>query len=153
MRFDSAADVDSVCWDMRLADLNRGEDRAVLLRLYNGEPAWSAAEAKENNIQVNMNDLSGPNVLIKARTQWNAAHLKPSRFFTAKPDSGPAHKRSEWSYTASNHANRLLKAERSQVGLIRGQGANTMLFGIGPSNWKDRRSVIPNTIQIGRAHV
>ena len=133
---------------MRLADLPRAEDRATLLRLYNANPPYSETEAEENQIQVNMSDLSGPNVLIKARTQWNSAHLKPSRFFTAKPDSGPPHKRSEWSSIASNHANRLLKAERSQVGLIRGQGANTMLFGIGPSNWKDRRSVIPNTIPV-----
>ena len=149
LRFDNASDCESVIWDMRLADEPRAADRAVLLKLYNGSPPFDEATAEENNIQVNMNDLTGPNVLTQARTQYNNAHLKPSQFFSAKPDSGPGHKRSEWATSFSGRANRLLKRDRRMVGLIRGQGANTMIFGIGPSNWKDRRSVIPMPIPVG----
>jgi hypothetical protein len=149
MRFDTASAVEEKCWDMRLADQPRSDDRKILLRLYNGSPPFDEATAEENNIQINMNDLTGPNVLTQARTQYNNAHLKPSQFFAAKADSGPGHKRAEWSNSFSGRANRLLKRDRRMVGLIRGQGANTMIFGIGPSNWKDRRSVIPKPIPVG----
>ena len=134
---------------MQLSDQTRSEDRATLLRLYNGRPPFSTEEEEINGIQVNMNDLTGPNVLSQARSQWSNAHLKPSNFFSAKPDAGPGHKRSEWGSNFSTHANRLLKRDRRMVGLIRSQGANTMLFGIGPSNWKDRRTIIPNPIPVG----
>ena len=149
MRFDRVEDVEEVVFDMRLSDQSRSDDRATLLRLYNGRPPFSEDECEENHIQVNMNDLTGPNVLSQARSQWSNAHLKPSHFFSAKPDTGPGHKRSEWGANFSTHANRLLKRDRRMVGLIRSQGANTMLFGIGPSNWKDRRTVIPNPIPVG----
>ena len=149
MRFDSVSDVEDVVYDMRLSDQTRAEDRAVLLRLYNGQPPFSEATAEEQNIQVNMNDLTGPNVLAQARAQWNGAHLKPSNFFSAKPDAGPGHKRSEWASAFSSRSNRLIKRDRRMVGLVRSQGANTMLFGIGPSNWKDRRTIIPNPIPVG----
>lgn len=149
MRFDSASSVEETVWDMRLTDLPRAEDRATLLRLYNGNPPFDKATEEENNIQVNMNDLSGPNVMMRARSQWNNAHLKGSRFFTARPDSGPGHKRTAWSQTFSNHANRLLKKERRMRGLIRAQGANTLTFGIGPSNWQNRRGIVPVPIPVG----
>jgi hypothetical protein len=149
MRFDHVGDVEEVVFAMRETDQTRAEDRAVLLRLYGGRPPFSEDDAAENGIQVNMNDLTGPNVLSQARAQWNGAHLKPSNFFSAKPDSGPGHKRSEWGSNFSTHANRLLKRDRRMVGLVRAQGANTMLFGIGPSNWKDRRTIIPNPIPVG----
>ena len=137
MKFDDASAVETKCWDMRIADQPRAEDRKVLLRLYNGSPPFDEATAEENNVQINMNDLTGPNVLTQSRTQFNNAHLKPSQFFSAKADAGPGHKRAEWSNIFSSRANRPLKRDRRMVGLIRGQGANTMLFGIGPSNWKD----------------
>jgi hypothetical protein len=149
VKFDTVAAVEEKVWDMRLADQTRADDRKVLLRLYNGRPPFDEATAKENNIQINMNDLSGPNVLAQARSQWNNAHFKPSNFFSAKPDAGPGHKRSEWAATFSSHANRLIKRDRRMVGLVRSQGANTMLFGIGPANWKDRRTIIPNPIPVG----
>jgi hypothetical protein len=149
MRYDTVSAVEEKVWDMRIADQTRSEDRKVLLRLYNGNPPFDSATAKENNIQINMNDLSGPNALSQARSQWNNAHLKTSQFFTAKPDSGPGHKRQTWATIFSTMANRPLKRSRRMVGLIRAQGANTMIFGIGPSNWKDRRSIIPNPIPVG----
>lgn len=149
MRYDTVSAVEEKTWDMRMADQTRSEDRKVLLRLYNGNPPFDTATEEENNIQINMNDLSGPNVLSQARSQWNNAHLKNSQFFTAKPDAGPGHKRSTWATIFTAHANRPLKRSRKMVGLVRAQGANTMIFGIGPSNWKDRRTIIPNPIPVG----
>lgn len=133
---------------MRLADLPRSEDRATLLRLYDGSPPFDPATATENNIQVNLNDLSGVNLISMARRQWNHNFLTPSNFFTAIPDSGPAHKRMSWGTTVTKRANRLLKRSRAMLGQVRATGGNTMLFGIGPVQWKDRRTVVPTPIPV-----
>ena len=148
MRFDRASSVEEVVFQMRLADLPRAEDRAVLLRQFNGNPPYSEADAEENNITINVNDLEGPNLMSLARRQWNHAFLKPSRFFVASTDSGPAHKREAWSAIFTRHANRLLKREPSMIGQVRATGANNLLYGIGPVNWRDRRTVIPQPIPV-----
>lgn len=149
MRFDTAALVEEVLWDMRIAEEPRAADRALILRQFNGAPPFDEATAEDNNIQINVNDLEGTNVLAKARRQWNNAFLKPANFFIARTDSGPAHKRSEWSQIATRNANRLLKRSRKMVGQIRATGANTLLYGIAPVMWKDRRSVIPGPVPVG----
>lgn len=149
MKFDKASSVEEVVFDMRLADEPRAADRATILKLYNGNPPFDEATAEENNIQINSNDLEGVNIISNARRQWNNAFLKPSNFFTARPDVGPPHKRTAWSYSFTRNANRPLKRHRRMVGQVRATGANTLLFGAGPSTWRDRRSVIPNPIAMG----
>ena len=148
MRFDKASSVEEVTWDMRISEEPRAADRATLLRLYNGNPPYDEATAEENSIQVNRNDLEGVNILSQARRQWNSAFLKPSNFFVAKPDMGPAHKRQEWSIIFTKHANRLLKRCRKMVGQVRATGANTVLYGQGPVMWKDRRTPVPGPIPV-----
>lgn len=149
MKFDSAALIEEMLWDMRVSEEPRAADRALILKTYNGNPPFDEATAEENHIQVNRSSLEGPNVLSQARKQWTNAFLKPSNFFSARPDEGPAHKQAKWSAIATKHANRLLKRERRMVGQIRAEGANTLLFGIGPSMWKDRCTVIPGAIPVG----
>jgi hypothetical protein len=148
MKFDNAATCEEVIWDMRIAEQPRATDRATLLRLYNGAPPFDDATAEENNIQINVNDLSGVNILSQARRQWNGAFLKPSNFFIARPDFGKGHKRAQWSQHVTRHANRLLKRDRRMIGQVRATGANTILFGIGPTNWPDRKSVVPHPIPV-----
>lgn len=148
LRFDNPELVEEAIWNMRIAEEARAADRAVLLRLFNGNPPFDEATAEENNIQININDLSGVNQLAMARRQWNNAFLKPSNFFTAKPDFGPPHKRDEWMRSYTSNANRLLKRKLSMIGQVRSTGANTMLFGMGPVNWKTRRTVIPTPIAV-----
>jgi len=143
MRFDTSSKVEQVLWNARRADLVRGYDRAILNRLYNGNPPYSESDAEENNIQVNRNDLSGVNLLSQARRQWNQAFLKPGNFFNVTLDSGPPHERVEWGHTITREINRRLKRNRGMLEQIRATGANVMLHGIGPVTWKDRQSPIP----------
>lgn len=149
MRFDTASAVEETTWNMRIADEPRAADRAVILRLFNGAAPFDEATAEENQIQVNRNDLSGPNLMANAFRQWNQNFLKGSRFFTARPDTGPAHKRQAWSSTFTTHANRLLKRAPAMRGQARGTGKNTLLYGIGPTMWKNRRGIVPGTIPVG----
>ena len=131
---------------MRQADLPRGENRAVLDRLYDGFPPFSEEQAAENNVEVNRNDLSGVNALSQARRQWNNAFLKPGNYFSVALDSGPPHKRTETGHTITREINRRLKRRRGMMEQIRAKGAMAVLHGPGPVNWKDRRTPIPQPV-------
>lgn len=148
MKFDDASKVEQVVWDMRLADLPRGENRLIINNLYNGDPPFDEAKAEENNIQINRNDLEGPNLLSRARQQWNTAFLNTENYFSATLDSGPVRKRGEWSRTATRKANTVLKECRNQMEQNRATGAAVMLHGIGPTIWETRRGVVPVEIPI-----
>ena len=149
MRFDNAALAEEVLWDCRIAEQPRAEDRRIVLRTFNGNPPYDEATADDNNIQINRSSLEGPNILNQACRQWDGAFLKPTNFFICKPDFGPAHKRMEWGNLATRHANRLLKRSRQMTGQIRAEGKQTLLYGVGPSMWKDRRSIVPASIPVG----
>ncbi len=137
-----------VVWQARLADMPRGENRAVLQRTYNGEPPFDSSKAEENNIEVNRNFLQGTRLLTDARRQWNGALLKPGNYFTVGLDDGPAHKKMEWGHVITSQINRRLKRSTSMMEQIRATGAQVMLHGIGPTVWKDRRDPIPLPIPI-----
>jgi hypothetical protein len=127
---------------MRLADLPRGENRAILNRLYNGDPPFSEDEAEDNDVQINRNDLTGVNILSQARRQWMQAFLKPGNYFSVTLDSGPVHKRREWSHIITEEANRVLRKSRPYMEQQRATGAGTLLNGIGPCTWRTRRNVV-----------
>lgn len=142
MRWDNPSKVEQLVWNMRQADLPRAENRAILNRLYNGDPPFDEATAEENQVQINRNDLSGPNALSQARRQWDQAFLKPGNFFSVAYDSGPPHKRREWAHSVTRNANRVLRKSRAYVEQARAAGGSMLLHGIGPSIWRTRRAVV-----------
>src|SRR5512133_1841110 len=148
MRFDSSARLEELIWGSRVADLPRGSQRAVLQRMYNGDPPFDEAEAEKNNVQVNRNFLEGTNLLIGARSQWHNAFLKPGNFFNVSLDYGPPHKRREWGNIITKELNQRLKRNPSMREQVRATGANVVLHGIGPVNWPDRKSPIPTPLPI-----
>lgn len=147
-KFNNRTHLEQLVWDMRLADLPRGEGRDILNRLYNGEPPFPEDTAEENGIQVNRNDLTGVNMLTQARRQWTQAFLKPGNHFTVTYDSGPKFKRREWGHSVTKNANLVLKSSRKYVEQSRAAGGSMLLHGIGPSVWRDRRSVVCRPIPI-----
>ncbi len=148
MKFDQVGEVEMITWIMRLVDLPRGDNRAILDKLYNGQPPESEEESEKNNNQVNRNFLQGPNMLMQARGQWNNAMLKQANYFAVSLDSGPIYKRQEWSHSITKNINRQLKRCRPMMEQLRGEGANTILHGIAPSGFKDRRYPIPKLIPV-----
>src|ERR1035437_1355289 len=146
MKYSSADKVEEIVWACRLADLPRGENRAVLDRLYDGFPPYNEEQAEENNVDINRNDLSGVNALSQARGQWNNAFTKPGNYFSVALDSGPSHKRTEWGHTITREINRRLKRRKSMMEQLRAKGAMAILHGVGAVNWKDRRSPIPQPV-------
>lgn len=148
MKFDNAGLVESIVWDMRQADLPRGENRAIIQQLFNGDPPFDPAKAEENNVEINRNDLEGVDLLAQGREQWNNAMLPPGNFFSVQLDSGPQIKREEWGTTITTVINEQLKKCRPYIELQRARGGNAILHGIGPCNWKDRRCPIANPIPV-----
>lgn len=147
-KWDDAGKVEAVIWNMRQADLPRSENRVMIQQLFNGDPPYDEAKAKENNIEVNRNDLEGVNLLSQGREQWNGAFLPPGNFFSVNLDTGPVYKREQWSETITRNINKELKQCRPYLEQARASGGNSLLHGIGPVNWKDRRSPIPNPIPV-----
>lgn len=148
MKFDSVGRLEQVVWQMRLADLPRGENRAILNRLYNGGAPFDENKAEENSIQINRNFLEGTNILAQGRTQWNNAMLKQRNYFSVSLDSGTPTKRQEWAHTITTEINRQLKRSRLQMEQSRAEGANALLHGIAPSTFRDRRHPIPTPIPV-----
>ena len=147
-RWDDASKVEQVVWDMRLADLPRGENRAILNRLYNGDAPFDEETAEENGIQINRNDLTGPNVMTQGRRQWMQAMLRSGNYFTASFDTGPKFKRREYGHTVTAHASTVLHSSRQYMEQSRAAGGSMLLHGIGPSVWRTRRSVVPRPFAI-----
>ena len=148
MKFNNAGRLQEVLWQSRIADLPRGENRAILQRMFSGEPPFNEALAEENGIEVNRNDLTGVNLLSQARRQWNSAFLSTKNFFNVTLDSGPAHKQALWSGIITKEINKQFRLNPKMREQIRATGANVMLHGIGPVNWRDRRSPVPDPIPI-----
>lgn len=142
MRWDDASKVEEAVWNMRLADLPRGEQRTIINQLYNGDPPYDPALAEENNITINRNDLEGVNALAQARRQWNSAFLNTEAYCTVSVDSGPRHKRGEYGRIISRNLNRVLKRSRHMLEQVRATGGNAMLHGPGPSIWETRRKLV-----------
>jgi len=148
MKFDSAGKLEELIWQSRIADLPRGENRAILQRMYNGEPPFDSDTAEENGVEINRNDLTGVNLMAQARRQWNMAYLGTKNFFNVTLDRGPSNKKFEWGQIITTNLNRQLKKCPRMREQVRATGANTMLHGIGPVIWQDRRSVVPTPIPV-----
>jgi hypothetical protein len=148
MRFDNAGLVEAVVWNSRIADLPRAENRTIINRTFNGDPPFTKEKAEENNIEINRNFLEGTRILSDARLQWNANFLKPGNQFNLRAISGPKYKRQAWGHAATESLNRILRGSLRRTEEIRATGSNTLLHGIGPVLWPDRRTPLPEPIPI-----
>lgn len=138
MKFDDAEQVNSICWQLRQADIVRGADRARINSLFNGAPPYSPQEVEENEINVNVNSLESTVIGHDARSQYYQAFLKPGNFFKLHTDAGSVHKREKYSTIVTKAINRPMKRSLSYFETLRSKFANNVLHGIGPSTWPDR---------------
>lgn len=139
---------EQVCYDFKLSDYNRGKNRALINQLFNGFPPYSAAEVEENDIQVNVNDLTGTRLAHDARTQLYGAFLKPGKFFTLRPDAGPKHKRDLWAEAATAKINALMARSVDYFECYRSKLALDVLHGIGPAAWENSYCWCPDAVGI-----
>lgn len=135
MQFKSAASISQIVMQMKIADVPRSQNRALVDMLFNGEPPYTPKEAEANRIDVNVNFLEGTNLAHNARQQFSRAFLSSSRFFTVKLDSGPAYKRTERSEIITSEINRIMKRSRVYKETLRNVFGNVVLHGVSPATW------------------
>src|SRR5208282_2034296 len=143
MNFTHAAAVESVVWNMKLADWPRATNRARINNLANGWPPYSSDEVTANQIAVNYNDLSLSNIAHNARRQLSNALITPDPLFSIELDYGPAWQRREWAGIIQSHLNKIIRDSLPYMETRRSQFALLVLQGIAPSSWSDAYTWCP----------
>lgn len=148
MKFDDAASVEQICYDIRLADFPRGKNRERINNLFNGDPPFDQAEADKNNININVNFLEGTVMSHEGRAQFYGAFLSPGRYFNATTDLGPMHKRDIVSATVTQQMNKVMKRSMQYFETFRSKFAMNVLHGIGPAAWRNKDQWCPRAVGI-----
>lgn len=146
--WNNAQVVEQLAYELKLADFPRGQNRARINQLFNGWPPYSAEEEQENNIQINVNDLSGTRLAHDARSQLYSAFLKPGKYFSLTTDAGPPHKRQEYSAIATTELNKIMKRSIDYFECYRSKFASDVLHGIGPAAWESEEALLPDPIGV-----
>jgi hypothetical protein len=148
MQFKTAASIEQIVWQMKLADYSRSLNRSRINSLYNGAPPYTDQEATENNIAINVNSLEPTKLAHDARSQFNNAFLKPGQYFTARTDMGPVHKRQKYGAIVSRDVNRIMKRSPMYFETMRSKFAQLVLHGIAPTAWETRENWCPDAVGI-----
>jgi len=148
MNFKSASVIEQITWQMRLADYPRAQNRALVAALFDGAPPYTPEEERENNVVVNVNFLESTKLAHDARQQFANAVQKPGKFFTARLDSGPTHRRQEWGTIVTNQINRVMKSCPHYYESLRSRWALLVLHGIAPSVWETSQYWCPDTMGV-----
>jgi len=146
--FSDAQLVEQICYEFKLADFNRGKNRSLINQLFNGWPPYSGAEVEENNIAINVNDLTGTRLAHDARSQLYGAFLKPGKFFSIRPDGGPKHKRQSWAMDGTDKINSIMKRSIDYFECYRSKLALDVLHGVGPAAWENSYGWCPDPVGI-----
>lgn len=153
MKFDNPQVVESICYQMRMADYTRGKNRALINNLFNGFPPYTDDEAEENNIQVNVNFLEGTRLSHDARTQFYQSILKPSAFFNSSTDWGPVHKRKSAGTIVTKERAKIMKRSMPYIESQRSKIAMNVLHGVAPCGWRDEELWRPYAMEINDIYV
>jgi hypothetical protein len=148
MKFSTASVIESITWQMKLADYPRSENRSRINDLFNGVQPYTDSQVRENNIATNVNFLESTKLGHDARRQFYNAFLKTGNFFNVTVDAGPKHKRKLWSSIVTKEINRRLKQSLTYFEAYRSTFASVVLHGIGPTVWPDRESWEPDPVGV-----
>lgn len=143
MKFTDSSAVEQVVWQMKLSDWPRATNRALINDLANGLPPFTEEEARENNLNSNVNKLGLTKVAHDARRQFTQAFLVPDPLFTVTVDHGPAYKRQDWGQIITKEANKIIKGSKFFMETQRSCIAQLVLHGIAPSSWTNDTNWCP----------
>lgn len=143
-RYSKAYDIETECWNLKNADQIRGQNRALIAGLFNGNPPFSEKEAQDSGIKTNVNFLEPAKIAHDARRQFSNAFLKPGNFFNVKVDFGPVHKREFINNKITSAINKQLKKSLHYRETLRNVFAQLVLHGIGPATWDSRNKWVPS---------
>lgn len=156
MNWSKAQNIESTVWEMKLNDLPRASNRALIDSLFNGAPPYSDRQVRQNQINVNVNNLIPTKIAQDAQGQFINAVFSPSQYFSVKVDDGPKHKRDQYSTTITDNLRRAMKRGKSAKKYrenLRNIFAQLVLHGIGPMIWNNTESWCPEMVAIGDMQV
>lgn len=133
---DNPRTLDAVCYDLILSDWYRGQNRARIANLANGVAPYTSKEVEENNISVNISDLTHTRLLHDARSQYANAFLKSGVFARCRTDYGPVHKRDIRSVVVTKEWNKRVKLSVNYFERLRASFGLLVLHGISPAVWE-----------------
>src|SRR5688572_13539225 len=114
--------------------------------LFNGDPPYTRSEAEAEGIEWNYSNKRGAKIAHDARGRFNNGFLSTSAYYTMKLDSGPKHKRQEWSVRATNERAKIMKASLAYETTLRETFATLALHGCGPVLWPDKYRWNPKVV-------
>ena len=148
MKFDDPEVVESICYQMRMAEYPRGKNRALINNLFNGFPPYTEQEEEDSNIEINVNFLEGTRLSHEARSQFYQSMLKPGNYFTSRCDMGPVHKREEWGRIVTAEISKVMKRSMVYTESMRSKIASNVLHGISPASWRDKYRWCPSALGV-----
>jgi len=146
--FDNPSEIDSICYQMRLADFVRASNRARINSLFNGVPPYTDEEVDTNKVNVNVNFLEALRISHDARTAYTQAYQKPGNFFSARTDFGAVHNRDTYSRKVTKNVNRIMKKSLPYYECQRSKFCANVLHGIGPSAFRNSDRWCPQMIGV-----
>lgn len=129
---------------MKRADLPRAGNRALIDALFDGNSPFTQEEARQNRVNVNVNFLDSTRIHQDACRQFSNALCKPGNYFNVKLDSGPIHRRGEWSDIITAEINKRMKDSLRYTETLNNVFAQVVLHGIGPVTWVDKQRWCPH---------
>lgn len=135
-KLDDSRMLDGWVYDMILSDVPRGLNRAKINSLANGAPPFTEVEARENNCEINSNNLKLTRRLHDARSSMANGLLKPANQFTCRTDWGAKHKRQEYGTIVTKEISQIMKRSPMYFESIRSKIGQLVLHGIAPSGWE-----------------
>jgi hypothetical protein len=138
MNFKDAASIWQAISSMQYNALPRNQNRARIDAIFNGNPPYTPAQAKESNITTNVNPLVGTRVIHGARGMMQNALLKPENRFTCTYEGfKKSQRRTEWQTIVTTEINRKINRRRQYSEVMKSQIALAVLHGIGPVTWQN----------------
>ena len=135
MSFKDPLKIQKAIGAMREASSPRSRNRARINSVFNGDPPYTDAEARDNSIDTNVNFLEGTRIISQARQQFVNAFMKPSKYFSSRLDVGNRQLREGWGITVTHKMNRILKRTQKYMNVLENQFASVVLHGVGAATW------------------
>jgi hypothetical protein len=148
MMFNTPEQVLTEVTNLQLAHIPLMNNRTLINRLYNGEKPDSEEEQRRQNLKTNVNFLEASHIASNATNQLNSAFEKGASYFTVKVDKGPARMRDFVSHIITKEINKELKRCQAYRAARENARPQTVLHGIGPIVWRNRRSPCPSVAGI-----
>lgn len=125
---------------MKLNDRSRAVRRQLIDDLFNGLPPYSPEEVAQNQIKVNTSNLQATRIYSDAANQCKNALLSTNEYFSVKADTGPRHRRNEYSEKITTNLRKAMKEGFSALRYVEKQknvSSSTVTHGAGPTVWGD----------------